>query len=64
MALPQVLMTFKTGPYLRALAFDKEGSHLASISAGGLLQVWEVSTGKALFSQEGAAPKVGLQTQK
>ena len=54
----QVYRTLKAGPYTRALAFEQEGTYLASLSAEGHLQVWDVATGKADCNMPKSAPKV------
>lgn len=54
----QVYRTLKAGPYTRALAFEQEGVYLASLSAEGHLQVWDVATGKADCNMPKSAPKV------
>lgn len=54
----QVLRTLKAGPYSRALAYDPEGTYVASLSANGHLQVWELDNGKVVCSMPKAAPRV------
>lgn len=55
---PQVFRTLKAGPYTRALAYETEGVYIASVSAAGHLQVWDIATGKPECSLKKAAPKV------
>lgn len=53
----QVFRTLKAGPYTRSLAYECDGKYLASVSANGLLQIWDTTTGVASSLQK-AAPKV------
>ena len=54
----QVFRTLKAGPYTRALAYDPESQYLASMSADGTLQVWDISKGKVDCCLRRAGPKV------
>lgn len=54
----QVSKTLHSEAYVRALAYDPDGQYLASVTASGLLQVWDLSTGQAAMSLKAAAPKV------
>lgn len=48
----------RAGPYTRSLAYDPESDFLASVSAEGTLQIWDMADGKAKHTQKKAAPKV------
>ena len=50
--------TLRAGPYTRSLAYDPESDFLASMSAEGTLQIWDMADGKAKHTQKKAAPKV------
>lgn len=54
----QVFRTLKAEAYTRGLAYETEGVYIASVSAAGHLQVWDIATGKAECSLRKAAPKV------
>ena len=54
----QVYKTLRAGPYTRCLAFEHEGTYLASLSAEGHMHVWDVATGKSDCSMPKCAPKV------
>lgn len=54
----QVFRTLRAGPYTRSLAYDPDSEFLASVSAEGTLQVWDMADGKVKFALKGAAPKV------
>ena len=56
--MPQVFRTLRAGPYTRSLAYDPESDFLASMSAEGTLQIWDMADGKAKHTQKKAAPKV------
>ena len=58
--LPQVFRTLRAGPYTRSLAFDPESEFLASVSAEGTLQVWDMADGKVKYAQKRVAPKVAF----
>lgn len=60
----QVFRTLKAGPYTRGLAYETEGAYIASVSAAGHLQVWDIATGKAECSLRKAAPKVRMHLLK
>lgn len=54
----QVFKTLRAGPYTRALAWEQEGTYVASLSADGHLQVWDIVSGKADCNMPKSAPKV------
>ena len=61
MKLPQMSQVFRTlraGAYTRSLAFDPENEFLASVSAEGTLQIWDMADGKVKYAQKRVAPKV------
>lgn len=58
--LLQVFRTLRAGPYTRSLAFDPESEFLASVSAEGTLQVWDMADGKVKYAQKRVAPKVAF----
>ena len=45
---------------MRGLAYDTEGTYIASVSAYGDMQVWDTASGKAECTLRKAAPKVML----
>jgi chromosome transmission fidelity protein 4 len=53
-----VFKTLRAGPYTRALAWEQEGTYVASLSADGHLQVWDIVSGKADCNMPKSAPKV------
>lgn len=58
-ASQRVFRTLRAGPYTRSLAFDPEGSYLASVNADGTLNVWSLESGKQELQRKKACPKVG-----
>ena len=54
----QVFRTLRAGPYTRSLAYDPESEFLASVSAEGTLQIWNMGDGKVKHAQKRVAPKV------
>lgn len=53
-----VLRTLASAPYTRGLAYDPEGAYLASMGADGNLTVWDIESGRPVFSKKGLASKV------
>ncbi len=56
--MSQVFRTLRAGAYTRSLAFDPESEFLASVSAEGTLQIWDMADGKVKYAQKRVAPKV------
>lgn len=56
--MSQVFRTLRAGAYTRSLAFDPESEFLASVSAEGTLQIWNMADGKVKYAQKRVAPKV------
>ncbi len=55
-----MVRTLRAGPYTRALAWEQEGTFVASLSADGNLQVWDIVSGKADCNMPKSAPKVRI----
>ncbi|KAL6774417.1 hypothetical protein ACKKBG_A24930 [Auxenochlorella protothecoides x Auxenochlorella symbiontica] len=59
-----VLRTLASAPYTRGLAYDPEGVYLASMGADGNLTVWDIESGRPVFSKKGLASKVDILSRQ
>ena len=57
-AQAQVLRKLKAVPHTRGLSYDSQEEFVAALSASGLLQVWEMMTGKQVLNRKKAGPEV------
>jgi chromosome transmission fidelity protein 4 len=58
----KVFRTLKAQPYTRSIAYDPESTYLAAASADGALNIWEIGTGKHIFSAKKVCPKASTTT--
>mmetsp|Transcript_29559 Transcript_29559/g.94836 ORF Transcript_29559/g.94836 Transcript_29559/m.94836 type:complete len:248 (-) Transcript_29559:1818-2561(-) len=55
----KIFMTLESeAKYVKSLAYDPNGDFLASTTADGTLQVWNLDSGEVVFQKDKAAPKV------
>lgn len=56
-ATNKVFRTLKSPPYTVGLAYDPENNFVASLCADGTLIIWEITTGKALYTMKSVFSK-------